>query len=337
MKLKPIRRIRKTLSGKTHGDPLSKMQKAVIISILLFFVNFLFASILITNYHYLADDPIRCGIFRSFCTVSFLESFLASYWEDILFFGFVGLVTLILFSSDPRTEKLINRITYLYTGRHVDSQAIIFAERQVQKLGLYGAQGLLEVELQYYSDTLNAYRISVRFLQTIANMFQNEDCEIDFKFIVYPDDVSPKDGIYGEITEAYVGHALDLGKSMIAAISGSKIITAVAPPFTRTLRCVIPRNTCVEYRYAFWQWAKVGEDFRLGTQRFVRNLRIVVQNKCENKFAVPLKVRFIQGDLEWRPREPDTRLYKDMPHAILAPEIEPGQYIVLNISAPIEG
>lgn len=223
----------------------------------------------------------------------FLVSFTASLTQDVIFFGVLGIVTLLVFLSDPRDADLFTRISYLYSGRYCTRRVLEHIKEELIYLAAYASRCDLYVRIEAYDDETGAYRVSATYESGIDNMFLNDPYDGKFRVTVYPDNVKPKDDVLGAITDVNFSHYRGNGHpEKDRKVNAPILIDDVSTPLRQTFDYEIPPNSRVSYKYGFWQWAKYRRPFRLGVNRFTEDIKVTVVNACPT-CEVPFSVDVI--------------------------------------------
>ena len=274
---------------------------------------------------------------------SIYESFVASWWEDVVFFGLLGLPALLFFSRDPINHNLNARISWLFSGHAQTKATFDYVKERVHRLSAIVSQSTIHINIISYDANLDSYRVSVRFESTLCNILKNEDYTTELRVSVYADKVDPSDHVRGAITQWSIHHP-DIGPQgrHQSIIDGSHVVLKSGEPLKKTkqAKVTIPRNSSIEYLYSFWQWSKIGVDFSLTMLRFTEKLDVRIWSSCgtgNDSLLIPYSVHFPANDGEWQAEIKTRHLeYEKQQKLGLFEDIAPGLPIAIRLERPIQ-
>jgi len=225
---------------------------------------------------------------------SWILSFHASLVQDIMFFSLFGIV-LFLFSKDrAQNQNILPRLWYLYSGNRATTSALTYNLEKIRFLAAFSPNLNISIEIEEYNEEYNAFKVHVTFDMLIANMSRKEVFDDSLAVRVYPDDIPilfERGELWGAIKEVTLAQdSLTKRKDLLSKtinMYGNSVWYDNFP-----LR--IKKNGIVQYDYRFWQWAKVGEDFIIGTLRYTDRVNLSIHSSCAGKQKPHVEVSFTE-------------------------------------------
>ncbi|UJX43277.1 hypothetical protein K9F62_11025 [Desulfovibrio sp. JY] len=112
--------------------------------------------------------------FEQLCTALFTHEFIpsvnASFIEEFIFFGTIGLVTIYVTTKKPEDEELRNRIRSVTNANSISDNAKSYFENKSREILAYNKQTIVTVRLKEFREDEKAIRVSIDFDNTISNM-----------------------------------------------------------------------------------------------------------------------------------------------------------------------
>lgn len=146
-------------------DTKKKLKNIKINTILWAF--FIFVSIIIFLHHQTITEELK--FWELFKNQNFHISFLASAYEDILFFLVIGIFLFILGNKSPEEDMLDNRINNLFTNNgKVDSFVLNKSRENLKKMAVYSDKTDVVIEILDIIDFDNQKLLQVNFEKTYS-------------------------------------------------------------------------------------------------------------------------------------------------------------------------
>lgn len=316
------------------------LRRPVVVVAVSFLVALFFAIAVTSNREWLLLNSVKIPFIGPFGPYkeSILDSFVASLWEDIVFFGLVGAATLLAFASDPRKHDIAAKIWYMFSGEKRTPQALDFNERQVRKLGAFAAFCRVKIHIESYNSELDAFKINVSYESNICNLFENDHFDDELKVSFLPDKLTPADGILGAITTLKIGRYEHGGLKWEELLgNGAITLSEYKREHWESFPFSIHPNSSIEYLYSFWQWSKLGEPFFVGTLRFCGVLEVFLSSSCPKAERIPYEVDYREkvSGTSWQ-EGPDHGGIDGTERIILGPfnNLEPGQRLIFKFARP---
>ncbi len=267
---------------------------------------------------------------------NFLSSFLASLWQDILFFGLVGVASLVAFSQDPKSYDDLAKVGFMYPRKNRSQLALDYNASVFKRLGVYAQKSVVSVKVLEYNSDLDAYKIHVDFDTTLANMFESDFYNDNFVVAMYLDDVTPPDGIRGAIESLHV-RPIHVADSKKVDLLDGRILTFTESGFHQIPYRLGPNSLSV-YGVSYWQWSKVGTPFNLGVMRFCSEFSLQISASCSGYKHIPYRARFkdVKDGEDWHPSSLGNVIDHGESHTIVAKSaVCPGQRTSLIFERPL--
>lgn len=128
----------------------------------------------------------------------FTISFLASFLEDLIFFGLLGIITLYVSVRKPEEEEFELRIRSLANGRRVIKGAQDHLSSEVKKIMTFNESMTIEIKIKSFSKEDNLLSLATKQTKHITNMCRDVKNRLNSKVKIEPGKFV--DGIGGEVT-----------------------------------------------------------------------------------------------------------------------------------------
>ncbi len=121
---------------------------------------------------------------------------------NLLFFGLLGLGTLIPTLRDPREEPIERRLGFLITSRKLSQTALHYIRNEIILLCGYYERAEASIIIREYNADSHSMKVERRSIYTMRNTFSQEVyVDNSYKFSFTPDKILDQKGPYGEIIQ----------------------------------------------------------------------------------------------------------------------------------------
>jgi hypothetical protein len=206
---------------------------------------------------------------------NFYTSFIASSWEDVIFFGIVGLALALVSLSDPSKAIFVQRIKNLFSFKEDVGSLIQNAViDSVKKVAIYSRKNDISLTILEYNKDMDSIKVQIRQEIYLTNLLQDEPYSysraVDF---ILDDFGDKKPDILGRISEAsFLDDVLnkvtfcDTGR----AFSNQKYSFNIEENIAKGGHGMTTLN--------YWIWYKIGEDWNFKVHHHTEELNISVIN-----------------------------------------------------------
>lgn len=238
----------------------------------------------------------------------FFIAVLASLLEDIIFFGSIGFVVLLISTRTLSEEDIVTRILALVNNAQVSETAKTYFEIYTKKTLAYNKKTDVVITLKEYRDDLRdknrnivkALYLQVSFNNTITNMCKDIDYVLDTKAIVEPghreEGISPN-----QVTHFVIEDTKN--KSHKAEIISRGKIVPIKDNDTRYYKQVsfnIPKGSSADWQLTYNIWSTIEDSearinwFYALVVRYTENFNIEIRNELSDhnikyKFEYPIR------------------------------------------------
>ena len=218
----------------------------------------------------------------------FYYSFLASSYEDIVFFSLIGIAAFLFSLKRPEDEKLENRMNALFTNHHsVNHEVVNKAKKELKKLAVYSPETYLNItildKIDYLEKTLLKIGIDREVhLKSMIHDLDNFDTEGKVEFYGETACALPKN-IYGEINTIELMYDVD----NIQKIVTNKQMTESV--FTEYFHETFKKESKLVLHSNLWMWMIEGDVYEHTSYRTTANTSISVKNNIQEDIIVSVK------------------------------------------------
>ncbi len=265
--------------------------KNIKINSILWAVGIFFISILIIQLIYIfsisEDGRFWSYLVKTFFSSDFILSFLASAYEDILFFMIIGIVLFKMSVKNPEEDMLENRINNLFTNNDkVDSFVLNKSRESLKKLAVYSDKtdviiDILDVK-EYKGNTLLKVGFEKEYsLKSLIHDLDNLETEGKLEFYGETGAKLPKDqfGMITVITLRYNKNE-DIKISQNDPLVKEKQVVSFIEKFNKDDNIILYAN--------FWMWMLNEDVISHTAYRNTSNTNISVNNKLREDIIVTL-------------------------------------------------
>lgn len=240
--------------------------------------------------------------------------FVASLFEDILFFTFLGFVVLFVQQTEFfRSRKLDERIDYLFNAKRLTSEELTYLKEKVSEIACDFRSDETTIDVKEHDEALKMVRIDVTRRFRVGNYLRERASIYDWKMEIEPDPMPDKRDsmtIYPPVTTLYQERA-DHTLTVVAdaeEIGPLKTISAVGETYElRDKRFPIAPQQVRECRSRFEGWQRLfhpnnqPDSFEILVERHWDRMSIRVVNSLMQPLVVHFreirrKVRLAPGD-----------------------------------------
>ncbi|MBC7774860.1 MAG: hypothetical protein H7246_05420 [Phycisphaerae bacterium] len=216
----------------------------------------------------------------------FFLSYFASLSEDIIFFGIIGFVALVLSTKLPEDEEFSIRIRSLANSDNVGLSAKNYLESQIKKILAYHSETIIKVVIKDYDSKTNSIKVYTEITNTIMNMCKDISYPlIETEALVEPD--SSVNGNYGYIS--YLGVYDEREVSNRTILIDGDIHELDQNTFRQEIPFVISENSTANWRLCFCIWQKLGADRKVDqnwyfsqVERYTESLVVELHNELDS-------------------------------------------------------
>jgi len=310
-----------------------KFQKYSKLFILVIFL--LSLNIILAFYLYYVHNNEECVIFGLICDQGLIISLVGSYLQDLIFFSSLGIGTLLLFNVDPAKQSLSSRISFLFNACDIPINVKRYTEEVILKASSYATEAHIKFNIQDYSASLDAFKIRIDYKYELFGLFRYENTPFEPWIIIFLDDIQDKSEIFGEIIElSMMSKQSNYHQDHISSLENGGVINSDWPQFEQKFNFEIPKGEKVDYRFAFWQWSKIGVPMRLGISRFCPKVRFSIINSCSKIDEVEMDVELKQNLRDLRDPVKGYLLPANQKLEFEARDWRPGQYFLVHLRSP---
>jgi hypothetical protein len=234
----------------------------------------------------------------------FYYSFIASSYEDIIFFALIGIGIFIFSLKKPEDEKLENRMNALFTNHHsVDQSVVNKAKKELKKLAVYSPETVLSITIldrvkhENNGKEYDLLKIGIDrevHLKSMIHDLDNFDTEGKVEFYGEVACPLPND-IYGEINTIELMYDVDnIEKIVTNKQIKNKVFTEIfSETFKKDSKLVLHSN--------LWLWMKNGDIYEHTSYRTTANTYVSVKNNIQNDIIITnngSEIANLKADLE---------------------------------------
>ncbi len=219
---------------------------------------------------------------------AYRDNFIASLWEDILFFSTAGMISLALsFFVSLRSVPITERISRLFSSNKITNESSAYVASKIDHMLVFGRKAKIEIFVTSYDSILNAFRLEVWTELHLQNMVKDADYNGPFNFKLFFDDYDPPSSVY-----EYRGGIIEL---LLNGTNGSDDEQWLVKPTEnfKGLTYSIKRNISIapnatrKFKYRYWAWNIIGSPLIIDMVRYTENIEIVLHNAAD---SIPLGV-----------------------------------------------
>lgn len=207
-------------------------------------------------------------------------SFLASSWEDIIFFGLVGLAITFFSLRHPKADALQHRIQNLYSFNKVTPAMQNSVIEDIEKHSLYSKENTIDIRITEFNHELDAFKIFVRQTMKLESMIHDLAVSykrpLEFEFDDF--DVEVPNGIQGKIVRA----TFKLDNIEKAKILYEDEVLMDDSLVEREINEIIPVGQSAVIDLEYWLWSRNEEDFELQAHHNAEAMYITIYNRSVN-------------------------------------------------------
>ncbi|GJL93859.1 MAG: hypothetical protein DHS20C05_02640 [Hyphococcus sp.] len=204
---------------------------------------------------------------------SFKVSFLASLFEDIIFFGLVGLAIGVAQFTASKGDTLQARLAKLFANRNFDLGVLSYFETTIRKNAVYSENSAHEIVITHYEPELHAYRLIFHNQYELHNLFGDVPYSADLSVEIAPDLVRNDIDKLGEVSllrttpedgqpTDWIKHTTTLGKE----------------GFSKELELSLKPNQKLKYEMKWWSFASNIGKSGFSVKRFSRKFIVDIKN-----------------------------------------------------------
>lgn len=228
-----------------------------------------------------------------FESTSFALSFLASMFQDILFFGLVGLTVVVAQFYQNNGEILRKRVQNLFSNPNVSYAAISFIENQVRDSAIYCYEGITNLEVHEYDEVKGAYRVSFHNKYVLRNMFGDVPYEANISANVAPDLIRDDIETLGKVVSVRL---TVMGDNPVEFLDEPKILGIDG--YTLPVKLTLPKNGEAVYEMKWWSWVDDQGNSGFSMKRFAERYEVRLENKTSvhvglSKGIDPEKIEYL--------------------------------------------
>ncbi len=206
---------------------------------------------------------------------NFYISFLASSWEDIIFFGIVGFALALVSLRDPKEDIFVQRIKNLFSfTSDVDPSIETAVIDSVKKVAIYSTKNSIKLSILEYSEEFNAIKVQINQEIHLSNLLHDEPYSYSRPVDFMLDDFGEnKPDILGRINEAsFTDNTLN--KSFFCetkrAFKKKKYSFNIEENIAKGSYGITTLN--------YWIWYKLDEDWNFKVHHHTAQFNISIQN-----------------------------------------------------------
>ncbi|MEM9387219.1 MAG: hypothetical protein AAGA68_19310 [Pseudomonadota bacterium] len=220
----------------------------------------------------------------------FTASFVASFFEDFLFFGVLGVLSLYLAMRNPEDEEFTVRLKSVANGKAVNDRVGEYFVGACRELLAYNSDLKLVVTVKRMSESPRALELHVRFETTIRNMCKDVRYQpIKAQALV------ESDACVGDTWGSVSYLTVSGGEEDHEVVLGDPISIDKAG-FRREIPYEVPEDGEVKYRLHYSIWSKLDEDienlsnwFFTCVSRYTDRVSLEVSNELDQDVAVEIR------------------------------------------------
>ncbi|MEQ9423443.1 MAG: hypothetical protein RJQ09_03420 [Cyclobacteriaceae bacterium] len=191
-------------------------------------------------------------LFDGILNPSFFESLHASFVEDLIFFGIIGLAAFILTSRNPADEPIDSRLKSLFNGKNLTDNAYKHFRDVTTKMS-FNKNSEVVFTLKKLSTNNEAVKVHIKYTGTIANLYKDLEFKVVDAFTV--ESGSEFDNSSGEITSLSF-KAKETNEPSIY-ISGEVVELKPNSKWKMNVDEEVPRNGELIMDFQYYLWVKL--------------------------------------------------------------------------------
>lgn len=222
----------------------------------------------------------------------FYTSWLASLSEDILFFGVIGFLGLILSTKLPQDEEFNIRIDSIANGRKVGDKARRFLNQSIKELLRYNDSAYIKIIIKSIDQQSKLAEVYAEFYNVCANMCKDVVFPLNANACVIP--THNLNGDYGYIS--YLGIYEEGNTSNKNILYDGDIYKLPHNGFTKTTFFDVPANGTAVWRFCYSIWQSLNGDpakeddwYFIMTSGFSENFNIQLINRSGQDISYDFK------------------------------------------------
>ncbi len=198
----------------------------------------------------------------------FATSFNSSLWASLIVFLFLGITTLVFFSTDPRTHDMYLRIAYIFASNEKDIGVLKKLESTFEEYAAFGKESSQDIVLRELREANSGLKLEIRHQCKICNLFHDRPYQKKSKVVILPDELENFAGDnYGELTFLFLTNS-STGKKQIDWGQTQSITQPLA--YTKEYPLDIEPNKSVSLDQSWWYWSKLGVEQTFKVQRLTK-------------------------------------------------------------------
>jgi hypothetical protein len=250
----------------------------------------------------------------------FYSSLKASCLEDLIFFGIIGLATVIYSARKPDEEYIYTRINYIANRHSISPDAKKFLEKHILEALSYNRQSKIMIRIrdfrQYEStgtpeltkrisnftstsdNVANMLKLHIEIDNVIVNMCK----DVDFSLNNIIASIQPSrivEGEAGQVTLLSITNKQS-NEQGLPIVIGDPIKIVSMKGYSQTFDYSIPKDSDVVWRFYWDIWVEIGNNknvendwFHLYVSRFTENLHIDIVNEIQDiGMVLPIDYKF---------------------------------------------
>ncbi|RFB04467.1 hypothetical protein DX908_03710 [Parvularcula marina] len=212
------------------------------------------------------------------------KSFLASWWQDWIFFILIGAPAAWLFSINPANEHFHARLGWLFAGRHKTVAVEDHLTNLVRENSAFNKEAHAEIYISAYDPDLDAFKITITINTVFCNLLKNEQYDEIISVDLTTDGIAPSDGLCGEITQFEICRPKPSDTRTAPEPLSEKLPvkshTEDNNHCSANGRIMVDADESVYYTCSFWHWSKISVPLSFDLLRFTENVTISVRHDC---------------------------------------------------------
>lgn len=216
----------------------------------------------------------------------FFTSFIASFSEDMIFFGLIGLVVLIITVKKPEDHEFEQRIKSIANSNNVGEAPKLVLIESVKNLLAFDKKTDVFIVLEDFDAEKNAFKVFTSITSSIVNMCN----DIPFPLISTKALVQPGiqvNGSTGSISYFGIREENNASNSKVEIGDGNPIFQLEKTRYERSIDFKIRADSCANWRLDFQIWSKVTSELEKtawyyhSPERFSEDYNVTIENKCD--------------------------------------------------------
>lgn len=231
------------------------------------------------------------------------DGFMASWYEDVVFFTFVGgsvsiALTISLALHQRDNESFDTRVAALGNASVIGSNPELrsHVSHQLKRAGVITTYNKCTIRFREFIPSMDAYRVRIEFELVIANIFRDEvNNAYEAMFYAEADDVVTGNDLLGEVEML---RGFRAGQPIEIAFEHTKLSRAT-PAYRQQVNLDLDPNGEARYLFEYWIYAKVGEVHTTNVRQYTHKLKIHFVNEtgsCVPTVSQPTRVKAFSNE-----------------------------------------